>query len=308
MDMHYIRRGAGQPLLLLHGIGSNWRSWQLILDDLAIERDVIAVDLPGFGDTPPLAGPVSISTLADAVTAFLTKHDLLGIDVVGSSMGARLVLELARRGGVVGTVVSLNPGGFWQGLEIPVFYHSVSLSVKLVRAIQPVLPALVGNVVSRTVLMAQFSAHPWKIPAHVVLDELRSYNHAPSFEELLRSLAYGEVQQGAPRGSLTAPLVIGWGRQDRVCLPHQSKLALEKFPDARLYWFDDCGHLPQWDQPAETIRLILAATSGQPFRDADIAKAAPTPAKKPVPHLAVVAGLAAVVAGGIWLLRNTKRK
>jgi len=59
---------------------------------------VIAVDLPGFGETAPLTGRVSIETLADAVTAFLDENGLRDIDTVGSSMGARLALELARRG------------------------------------------------------------------------------------------------------------------------------------------------------------------------------------------------------------------
>ena len=47
MEMNHIRRGAGKPLLLIHGIGGSSRSWQSILDDLAAERDVIAIDLPG---------------------------------------------------------------------------------------------------------------------------------------------------------------------------------------------------------------------------------------------------------------------
>ena len=54
--------------------------------------------LPGFRETPPLPGEVSIRTLADAVTDFLTVQDLVEVDAVGSSMGARLVLELRRRG------------------------------------------------------------------------------------------------------------------------------------------------------------------------------------------------------------------
>ena len=308
MSMHYVRRGAGKPLLLLHGIGGSWRSWQTILEDLATARDVIAVDLPGFGDTPPLEGPVTIATLADAVTAFLKEHDLLGIDAVGSSMGARLVLELARRG-ALGAVVSLDPGGFWQGWEKPVFYQSVRLSTKLVRALQPVMSALTGNAVTRTALLAQFSHHPWKIPAHVALDEMRTFANAPSFDELLKDLVEGEQQQGAPKGSIPGPLVIGWGRQDYVCLPNQSKLALEKFPDARLYWFENCGHFPQWDQPAEATRLILATTGGQRFLDADIAQHAPVYAnKKPMPKAAVVAGVAALVAGSIWLLIKKKNR
>jgi len=114
MDMHHIRRGAGTPLLLVHGLGGSWRSWTPILEPLAAEREIIAVDLPGFGRTPALEGPTTIASLAEAVTGFLYAHDLTGVDVVGSSMGACLVLELARRG-VVGAVVSLDPGGFWRG-------------------------------------------------------------------------------------------------------------------------------------------------------------------------------------------------
>lgn len=260
MEMNYIRRGAGKPLLLIHGIGGSWRSWQTILDGLALEREVIAVDLPGFGDTPPLNGEVSIATLCDAVTSFLDENNLTGVDVVGSSMGARMVLELARRGGVVGGVVSLDPGGFWHGWQIPVFYHSVNLSIKLVRALQPVMPQITRSAIGRSLLFAQFSARPWKISPQVALDEMRSFAEAPSFDELLYNLAYGETQRGAPKNSIKNPLVIGWGRRDRVCFPSQSKLALEKFPDAYLHWFDRCGHFPQWDKPAETVRLILEST------------------------------------------------
>jgi pimeloyl-ACP methyl ester carboxylesterase len=307
MEMNFIRRGVGKPLLLLHGIGGSWRSWQTILAGLAQEREVVAVDLPGFGDTPPLAGPMTIATLADAVTAFLRTHELLGIDAVGSSMGARLVLELARRGGVLGAVVALDPGGFWEGWEIPFFYHTGNVVINLVRALQPVMPALTHNVVTRTLLLAQYSAHPWQVPGPVALDELRTYAQAKSFDELLYELAYGEVQQGAPRGSITAPLVIGWGRQDRVCLPGQAQVALAKFPDARLYWFDNCGHLPQWDQPAEATRLILAALHGEAFQDGTLARPAPATASRPGLQLATVAGVAALVAGGAWLLLRQRR-
>ena len=45
-------------------------------------------------------------------------------------MGARLVLELARRGGVLGTVVALDPGGFWQGWERHVFFGSIWASIR----------------------------------------------------------------------------------------------------------------------------------------------------------------------------------
>ena len=121
MQMHYERIGQGKPLLLIHGIGGNCKSWDPIINQLALQREVIAIDLPGHGKTPALKGEVSIRTLADAVTLFLQESNMTGIDTVGSSMGGRLVLELFRRGGVLGAVVSLDPGGFWKGWEIPFF-------------------------------------------------------------------------------------------------------------------------------------------------------------------------------------------
>ena len=260
MDMHHIRLGKGKPLLLIHGIGGSWRSWNTVLDGLSAKREVIALDLPGHGQTPKLAGENSIYTLADAVAAWLKENNLTGVDCVGSSMGGRLVLELARRG-VLGAVISLDPGGFWQGWQVPFFYYSVAGSVRLVRLLQPYMSAITSSAVGRSLLLAQFSVRPWKIPADVALTEMRSFAKTTNFDELLKQLAYGKKQEGAPRGSIRHPMVIGWGRQDRLLFPSQAPRAIAAFPDATLYWFDKCGHFPHWDQPEETIQLILAVTS-----------------------------------------------
>lgn len=257
MEMNHIRRGRGRPLLLIHGLGGSWRTWSPVLDALAAEREVIAIDLPGHGETPPLPGEVSMDTLADAVTSLLATHGLTGVDVVGNSMGARLVLELARRG-VVGATVALDPGGFWKGWERGFFYATIALSIRLVRLLQPVMPRLTGRPVGRTLLFAQISARPWRIPADLALTELRTFAASPSFNELLRRLAFGPAQQGA--NSTPGPVVIGWGRKDRLTLPRQAKRAMERFPNARLYWFKGSGHYPHWDAPEETVRLILAST------------------------------------------------
>ena len=257
MKMNHLRSGSGKLLLLIHGLGGSARSWFTIWPALAVHREVIAVDLPGFGDTPPLAGETSIRSLSDAVTAFSDTQSLRGIDVVGSSMGARLVLELARRGGVAGSVVSLNPGVFWRGWERHAFFSSIWLSIRAVRLLQPVMPAISHSKVARTTLPSQFSKRPWALDSEVVLEEIRSYAGAPAFDELLHQLAYGEEQKGAAGGSIKAQLVIGRERNDRVCFTNQARQALAMFPDARLHWFERCGHFPHWDAPQETVRLIL---------------------------------------------------
>ena len=115
-----------------------------------------------------------------------------------------------------------------------------------------------------------------------MLDELRSYARSPAFDELLHDLAYGEEQQGAPRGSIDSPLAIGWGRNDWICLPRQAQRAVALFPDAQLHWFDRCGHFPHWDQPDATVSLILDVTSGHPAgaaSQASMADAQPQPAR-----------------------------
>lgn len=257
--MNVISLGEGSPLLLVHGLGGSWRSWQPILNLLAAERRVIAIDLPGHGETPPLAEPTSVATLADSVTAFLDREGLRGVDAVGSSMGARLVLELARRGGVLGGVVSLDPGGFWRGWERHAFFASIWASIRLVRALQRPMPTIAASGATRSLLMAQFSPRPWRLPPSLVLDEMRSYAASPVFDELLTSLAYGVDQAGAPAGSIKAPLFIGWGRGDRVCFPQQARRALKLFPDARLQWFPHCGHFPHWDRPELVAQRILLA-------------------------------------------------
>ena len=257
--MHHIRRGSGKPLLLIHGLGGSVRSWDTIADALSAERELIIPDLPGFGQTPPLPGSPSIERLADALGAFLDKHDLKGVDAVGSSMGARLALELARRK-EVGATVALDPGGFWTTKEVRVFGASVSLSVKLVRLLNPLLPKLTASPIARTLLFAQFSARPWALSADTALTELSSFVASESFDSTLRELVNGPTQPGLAKGEASGPIVIGWGRRDWVTLPRQAKRAAARFPDARLHWFEGSGHFPHWDVPDETARTILAAT------------------------------------------------
>jgi pimeloyl-ACP methyl ester carboxylesterase len=255
MEMNYTRRGSGEPLLLIHGLGGSWRTWKPVFDTLAAEREVIAIDLPGHGETPPLEDEMSMDTLAEAVISFLEGHDLRGVDVVGNSMGARLVLELARRG-VVGATVALDPGGFWKGWgERGFFYATIAVSIRLVRLLQPIMARLTDNPVTRTLLFAQLSSRPWKLPADLTLEEMRTFAASPSFDELTRRLAFGPAQQGTD--STPGPVVIGWGRKDRLTLPRQAKRAIKRFPDARLYWFEGSGHYSHWDAPEEAAQLIL---------------------------------------------------
>ena len=257
--LNHIRRGNGSPLLLVHGLGAGWRSWAPILDELAEHREIIAVDLPGFGETPPLTDEVSIARLTDSVADFIREQGLDGISTVGQSMGGRIVLELARRG-VGGDTVALDPGGFWNNRELAVFGATLRPSIALVRALRGMLPALLRSPVGRTLLLAQLSARPWALAQETVLPDVRGLADSPSTGAAMDALTRGPKQQGAPAGTVPGRVTIGWGRRDRVTVPRQAARATELFPDAELHWFERCGHFPQWDAPHEATRLILDST------------------------------------------------
>ncbi|MEF2554598.1 alpha/beta fold hydrolase [Aurantimonas sp. A2-1-M11] len=256
--LNFIREGAGPPLLLVHGLGGSWRSWTTILPALSETREIVALDLPGHGETPAAANSDTFNGLADSVETFIVEQGFEGIDIVGSSLGARIVLEMSRRGSV-GATIALDPGGFWRGWERTYFRSTLDASIRLVRGLGPALPTLSRSAVTRSMLLAQLSARPWKLDGDVVATELKSFAATKTFDALVRDLVTAPEQVG-PAAGTSRPIVIGWGRQDRLCLPRQAERAMEAFPSAKLHWFEICGHFPMWDQPEETARLILDET------------------------------------------------
>ncbi len=76
MSLHFERLGTGRPLLMVHGLGANLRSWDPLLTALRGSRELILVDLPGHGRSAPLAGRQTVEAYADALTSFMQSHGL----------------------------------------------------------------------------------------------------------------------------------------------------------------------------------------------------------------------------------------
>lgn len=257
--MEHHRQGAGKPLLLVHGLGGSRQSWDTIVARLGSTRELILLDLPGHGATPAEGDSGTFAGLARSLEAWLGAQGLAGVDMVGSSLGARLVLEMARRG-KAGAAVSLDPGGFWAGWERHWVFTTLRASGAALRLGRPTLRLLAHTAAGRTALLAQLSARPWALDGDLVERELKGLAATPTFDALVADLAYGPPQEG-PAHPNSGPVTIGWGRQDRLCLPSQAARAQAAFPSARLHWFDGSGHFPMWDQPEETAALILRATA-----------------------------------------------
>ena len=254
MSLYFERQGTGRPLLMVHGLGANLRTWDPLLAALRDSRELILVDLPGHGKSAPLAGRQTVEAYADALCNFVQSQGLATADLAGSSVGGRLVLELARRG-IGRHCVALDPGGFWHGWETRWFRWTLAASIRLVRMLRPLHANLSRHAFTRTLLLAQLSARPWLLPPQLVESELKSLVATPVFDATLSELARGPLQQGST--STPGRVTIGWGRHDHLLLPRQAARAQAAFPSAQLHWFERSGHFPHWDEPADTARVIL---------------------------------------------------
>lgn len=259
MTLACDRQGAGPPLVLIHGIGSRRGAWGPVVERLAAERDVIAVDLPGFGDSPPLPAGVAptVEALADAVAAAWGELGVERPHVAGNSLGGGIALELARRG-VVASATALSPVGFWNRAEN--LYGGVVLRISrlLAEHAQPAVLRLAGSATGRRIAFGMLLGHPERRTAADARADVRALAAAPGFWPTLPRIRGYDFRDGA---ELRVPVTIGWGTRDRLLIPRQAERARVALPRARHVPLPGCGHVPMSDDPEGVAALLLAGSA-----------------------------------------------
>jgi pimeloyl-ACP methyl ester carboxylesterase len=252
MDLCHQRTGSGPPLLLLHGIGLTWIVWRPVLPLLAREREVVALDLPGFGASP--VGPLTIEGLAHAVAAFAAQLGLERPHVAGNSLGGAVALAMGAEGHAR-TVCALSPAGF--GARRSRYTTAVLRASRLgSRALAPLAGPLCARPAGRAALLAHAAARPWRIPAADAAETVRAFAAAPAFDRVLDRA--NEWSAGVP----SCPTTVAWAQRDAV-LPRitHARRARRALPAARHLVLHGCGHVPMWDDPEQVARVLLEASS-----------------------------------------------
>ncbi|MFJ3672602.1 alpha/beta fold hydrolase [Streptomyces sp. NPDC090106] len=255
VTVDYARVGRGEPLLLLHGIGHHRQAWDPVVDILATERDVIAVDLPGFGASPGLPAALSYD-LATTSAVFAGLCEALELDrphVAGNSLGGLIALELGRER-LVRSVTALSPAGFWSEAERR-YAFTVLLAMRgiAVRMPLPVVDRLSRSAAGRTALTSTIYARPGRRSPEAVVAETLALVNAPGFEATLRAGGSVRFTDDVPG----IPVTVAWGTKDRLLLRRQGVRAKHAIPKARLVRLPGCGHCPMNDDPALVARVIL---------------------------------------------------
>ena len=223
----FTEAGSGSPLLLLHGATSSGRVWGPLIPTLARTRRVIALDLPGQGDSPSTAQ--TPPQWAVEVADLLDRRELERVQVVGHSSGGWTALELAKRGRAA-SVLALAPAG------------------------------LRCSRVVREMALRSTSARPGALDPDEAIANARAAIATDSFPRHFRETRVLRFIGGQ---GIEVPVRIVWGGRDRIAFGPKSRFTDELPPQIEVETWPDCGHMLMWDAPE---RILAAIAELEPAR------------------------------------------
>ena len=250
--------GDGDPILCLHGLGANIFTWRHFIAPLSANNKLILVDLKGFGKSAkPEDGYYSLQNHADAVYELILKNDWRRLTLIGNSYGGALALLLA------GRLEESGPARLLKLVLIDAAAYKQFLPgyVKLMRTLLGtlmifLLPArrsvrFVLNVScfdQRKIKEEQVAAYagPLRDPGarNAVLQTVRQCI-PPDADELVTKFK-----------NISVPTLILWGRHDKVIPLKAGELLNQALRNSVLEIVEQCGHIPQEEQPQKTIARI----------------------------------------------------
>jgi pimeloyl-ACP methyl ester carboxylesterase len=238
-----------EPLLLIHGLGASSHVWDPVLPLLAAKREVITLDLPGFGAAPSLPAGVepTAAALAGALRDQLAARGIDRPHVAGNSLGAWVGLELGRIG-AARSVTCLSPAGLWRK---PIGPRKDTLRL-WARRLRPlaVVALRIGPIRRRA--LAKIAAHPANIPAATGRELVLGSLDADGYDGANQAMREHIFE---PAGyPAEVPVTIAWAELDQLVGPPRAEC---RPAGARFVVLPGVGHTPMWDDPALIAATIL---------------------------------------------------
>jgi pimeloyl-ACP methyl ester carboxylesterase len=249
-----LREGAGEPLVLLHGVTGSATMWRHVLPRLAPHFDTIALTLLGHrGGRPPSMSPVRVRDVIDDAERSLDELGIESAHLVGNSLGGWVALELARRGRAR-SVCALSPAGVWD----PARRTSASGTLKRVSrttsATRALLPWVARLDWVRRFGLRDNAVHGERVSASELVELADDLLGCVVRDDLLAT------SESLSPLRARCPLTIAWSAEDRLFpVAQHEPLAREWFPEARFLRLDGVGHAPMLDDPALVARTILGS-------------------------------------------------
>lgn len=248
-EIAYLDQGRGSALVLIHGQFGDHLDWEPVLEPLKKRHRVIAVDLPGFGDSGKpereYTGAFFVDTLSELLKRLRVKHATL----VGNSFGGQIaILYALRHPEQVDRLILVDSGGFREFNEQEKEFTRQRFSETAIWALTPqIQQAMFALVFART--SATQKRYLDKQNAKLQRADFAAYARVLPQTILLSVSTY--LLNDLPK--LSMPTLLLWGEQDRVVPSQLARKALEQLPRGELKIIPACGHSPQLDCPEEFL-------------------------------------------------------
>jgi pimeloyl-ACP methyl ester carboxylesterase len=269
-ELTYVTGGEGPAVLLIHGIGGDWRTWEPVLDGLARRHRVVAVDLPGHGSSSKSAGDCSLGALANALRDLGGALGIERATVVGHSLGGGVAMQFAYQFPErCERLVLVSSGGLGPDVGLILRLAALPGSDLFLRLTAPPFRSLVNLAggVGRALRLRAAADAEFYARAYTALSDRDS---RAAFLGTLRGVVgtRGQLVDARDRLYLTVhiPTLIVWGERDAMLPVAHAREAHGSMPGSRLEIFDDAGHLPQLDDPERFIAVVedFMATTDPP--------------------------------------------
>jgi pimeloyl-ACP methyl ester carboxylesterase len=267
LRMRYRRRGAGEPVLLLHGIGRSLEDWNEQFDRLAGRFDLIAVDLPGFGWSSRSPGRTTLASLAAALPPLLSALGVPApVHVVGNSLGGAVAMRLAAdRPDVVHSLVLANSAGFGREVTIGLRLLAIRpISRRLLKPNRRIAARAVRNLFGaalatedRIELAYAVASQPQRT------DTMLEIAHELGTFRGIRVQWRRALLEAVERHHI--PTLALWGERDAVLPAAHLRAVTAVLPHAETHLLRDTGHMPQVERPDDFAALTASFLERHPL-------------------------------------------
>jgi pimeloyl-ACP methyl ester carboxylesterase len=258
-----IELGEGPPLLLVHGLAGCWQNWLENIPYFARTHRVIAVDLPGFGASPPPREPISIAGYARFLDQVCNALSIDAAAVVGNSMGGHIATELAIASPQrVERLMLVSAAGI---SAEHAQRHAVMTGGRVLAAIMTRAAARNADMArrpgTRRIALSFVARHPDRLSAPLA-HELMEGAGKPGFLPALEAVITHRISERLPQ--IACPTFVVWGEDDHVIPVRDSKRFGELIPDVRVEVWPDTGHVAMLERPERFNALLEAFLDEQP--------------------------------------------
>jgi haloalkane dehalogenase len=258
INISYIEKGEGNPLVLVHGIPTSSFLWRDMIEELSAHGRVIALDLPGFGlSDPPPNGDYTISNYARLLESFLEALSIEGATLVCHDFGGPIVLTYALR----------HPEKYQRLIILDTFLHTdlppwpLLMKIAKIRPIGEVLMWLGGKAIARAGL-EEGVMDKARISEEIVQryympdgnpDKLNKTMLGTLRVDYMEDLEFIEKNLS----TIEKPTLIVWGESDRFLPLYLGDRIHEDIKGSRMERIPDCGHFVPEDQPERATEMIV---------------------------------------------------